>query len=179
MTNRFRFHTKDNTSMIYDTENEVYYFCIDLNDICDLLNALHEENLKLKSENNMLRTTIGRNEAYIDGLTHKSEWSNKSQELDEEYLHPKKGDEKISMKKLLLMQEFLEKLNLSSTFSPDGDKLYLLNSEDKILEIQNKCNELGVTYVQERKAQYAPIDPNTLERPIVGFIITEWFEVRE
>ena len=50
MTNRFRFHTKDNTSMVYDTENEVYYFCIDLNDICDLLNDLHEENMCLKGE---------------------------------------------------------------------------------------------------------------------------------
>lgn len=65
MTNRFRFHTKDNTSMVYDTENEVYYFCIDLNDICDLLNALHEENQQIKNsiqeayENE--RTQIGKN----------------------------------------------------------------------------------------------------------------------
>ena len=58
--------------------------------IVKLLNELHEENIRLKSENNMLRTTISRNEAYIDRLTHKSKWSNNSQELDEEYLHPSK-----------------------------------------------------------------------------------------
>ena len=29
----------------------------------DLLNILHEENMELKSENNMLKVTIGRNEA--------------------------------------------------------------------------------------------------------------------
>ena len=51
--------------MIYDTENEVYYFCIDLNDISDLLNELHEENEQLKNnikeayENE--RTQIGKN----------------------------------------------------------------------------------------------------------------------
>ena len=65
MTNRFRFHTKNNTSMLYDTVNEVYYFCIDLNDISDLLNELHEENEQLKNnikeayENE--RTQIGKN----------------------------------------------------------------------------------------------------------------------
>lgn len=40
------------------------------------LNALHEKNEQLKSEINMLRTTIGRNEAYIERLTHISEWHN-------------------------------------------------------------------------------------------------------
>ena len=44
--------------------------------IAGLLNALHEENRKLKSENNMLRITIGRNEAFIDRLTHQSKLSN-------------------------------------------------------------------------------------------------------
>lgn len=47
---------------------------MDCKDVCEVLNSFHEENLKLKSENNMLRTTIGRNEAYIDRLTHKGEW---------------------------------------------------------------------------------------------------------
>ena len=43
---------------------------------CELLNKLHEENERLKSENNMLKNTIGRNESYIEKLTHKEEWSN-------------------------------------------------------------------------------------------------------
>lgn len=47
---------------------------LDADVICDLLNELHEENMKLKSENNMLKVTIGRNEAYINRLTHTSVW---------------------------------------------------------------------------------------------------------
>ena len=53
-------------------------------EVVDRLNALHEENIKLKSENEMLRTTISRNEAYIDRLTHQSEWSNHSQKVSVE-----------------------------------------------------------------------------------------------
>lgn len=40
----------------------------------DLLNGLVEENEQLKSENNMLKFTIGRNEAYIKRLTEISKW---------------------------------------------------------------------------------------------------------
>ena len=50
----------------------------------DELNALHEENTKLKSENEMLRTTISRTEAYVGRLTHKSKWSNHSQKVSVE-----------------------------------------------------------------------------------------------
>ena len=39
-----------------------------------LLNSQYEEITKLKSEINMLKTTISRNEAYIERLTHKGEW---------------------------------------------------------------------------------------------------------
>ena len=35
---------------------------------------LEKENEQLKSEINMLKTTIGRNEGYIDRLTHTGEW---------------------------------------------------------------------------------------------------------
>ena len=35
---------------------------------------LEKENEQLKSENNMLKVTIGRNEAYIKRLTETSEW---------------------------------------------------------------------------------------------------------
>lgn len=41
---------------------------------CTRLNRLTEENEQLKSEINMLKITIGRNEGYIDRLTHKGEW---------------------------------------------------------------------------------------------------------
>ena len=41
---------------------------------CDKLNALYDENEQLKSEINMLKTTIGRNEEYIYRLTHTGEW---------------------------------------------------------------------------------------------------------
>ena len=38
------------------------------------IDELYKENEQLKSEINMLKTTIGRNEAYIERLTHKGEW---------------------------------------------------------------------------------------------------------
>ena len=38
------------------------------------IKELKEENEQLKSENNMLKHTIGRNEAYIKKLTETSEW---------------------------------------------------------------------------------------------------------
>lgn len=38
------------------------------------IKQLNDENEQLKSEINMLKTTIGRNEGYIDRLTHKGEW---------------------------------------------------------------------------------------------------------
>ena len=39
-----------------------------------VLNTTKKENEQLKAEINMLKTTIGRNEGYIDRLTHKGEW---------------------------------------------------------------------------------------------------------
>lgn len=45
-----------------------------LNDIADRLNTYVDENEQLKSEINMLKVTIGRNESYIARLTHKSDW---------------------------------------------------------------------------------------------------------
>lgn len=38
------------------------------------LNKLNEENEQLKSEINMLKITIARNESYIEKITHKGEW---------------------------------------------------------------------------------------------------------
>lgn len=43
-------------------------------EIKDLVNQLLEENEELKKENNMLKTTIARNESYIQQLTHKGGW---------------------------------------------------------------------------------------------------------
>lgn len=42
--------------------------------LLDTLNNLHKENEELKKENNMLKTTIARNEQYIQQLTHKGGW---------------------------------------------------------------------------------------------------------
>lgn len=42
------------------------------NEVVDLLN----ENEQLKKENEMLKITIGRNEAYINQLTNKEKWTN-------------------------------------------------------------------------------------------------------
>lgn len=64
----------DGTESIYDREKDEYYFDMQLSNIEELLNDLEEENEQLKSEINMLKTTIGRNEGYIDRLTHKGEW---------------------------------------------------------------------------------------------------------
>lgn len=49
---------------------------LSLEEVEDKLNQQYEEIAKLKNENNMLKTTIGRNEAYINRLTHTSQWSN-------------------------------------------------------------------------------------------------------
>lgn len=42
--------------------------------ICKELNDKEEQIIKLKNENNMLKTTIERNETYINILIHKGEW---------------------------------------------------------------------------------------------------------
>jgi len=46
----------------------------EIHDLKDNINGLLEKNEQLKQEINMLKTTIGRNEEYIDRLTHKGEW---------------------------------------------------------------------------------------------------------
>ena len=51
-------------------------------DIVDRLNQLTAENEQLKQEINMLKTTIWRNEGYIDRLTHKGEWRTNSNETE-------------------------------------------------------------------------------------------------
>ena len=47
-------------------------------DLIGLLNILHEENIQLKSEINILKNTVGRNEAFIKQITSNGKWSNTS-----------------------------------------------------------------------------------------------------
>lgn len=47
---------------------------ISYGEIVELLNNLLDENEQLKSEINMLKITIGRNEGYINRLTHTGKW---------------------------------------------------------------------------------------------------------
>lgn len=43
-------------------------------DFAEYMDKLQSENIQLKNEINMLKVTLARNEAYIDRLTHTSEW---------------------------------------------------------------------------------------------------------
>lgn len=54
-------------------------FCAD---VCADCERLEKENEQLKQEINMLKITIGRNETYINRLTHKSEWRINSNETE-------------------------------------------------------------------------------------------------
>ena len=48
---RFKYYrNNDGTSMIYDREQQEYYFCVDFDNICDILNYFYEENRRLKSQ---------------------------------------------------------------------------------------------------------------------------------
>ena len=83
---------------------------------------------------------------------------------------------RIESEKLMIMGEFLKNLGLD--FEIRDEKLYLLNIKDKHCEILEKCDELGITYTQERKPVYGATDPFTLSTPIVGFIRNDWLEVK-
>lgn len=70
---RFQYNVHKNT--IEENGKFVAYVnSVDGVRIAKKLNVLQKENEQLKSEINMLKTTIGRNEGYIDRLTHKGEW---------------------------------------------------------------------------------------------------------
>lgn len=77
MTEKYRVHdiVKFNYSDISEYVDEYHTDTPLRNDeVVNLLNRLTKENEQLKSEINMLKTTISRNEAYIKRLTHKGEW---------------------------------------------------------------------------------------------------------
>lgn len=59
----------EHKGLIFDNEQ-----VMKTTDVAYLLNELLEENEELKKENNMLKTTIARNESYIQQLTHKGGW---------------------------------------------------------------------------------------------------------
>lgn len=83
-----RFECEEDSDYIQDnkTGERALYLC----DWLNKLNSLSEElyiaeneiarleliNDKLKKENEMLKITIGRNEAYINQLTNKEKWTN-------------------------------------------------------------------------------------------------------
>lgn len=68
--NDWDFSITDNvTGKVYNCASNIL-----MKDLCVVVNTIVEENEQLKSENNMLKHTIGRNEAYIKKLTETSEW---------------------------------------------------------------------------------------------------------
>lgn len=72
----------DGLCSIQDTEAEIPTFYNDLGyinhikPVCDLLNEQEERIKKLESENKMLKTTISRNEVYINQIKTIGKWSN-------------------------------------------------------------------------------------------------------
>lgn len=83
MKKRFEFGSPDYRQGAHYSiiDNETNREMLSQNEIMNKLNELayekymlEKENEQLKSENNMLKVTIGRNEAYIKRLTETSEW---------------------------------------------------------------------------------------------------------
>ena len=68
----------DTMNKFLDTENNQIYD--ELKTRTSLQHQLEEENQKLRNEINMLKVTIGRNESYINRLTHQSDWRNSAYE---------------------------------------------------------------------------------------------------
>ena len=78
MTENKRFEYWKDSDTAYDTKIKYgqYFRIIDKKDMVCLLNEQDERIKELKSENKMLKLTIGRNESYIKRLTTKGKWSN-------------------------------------------------------------------------------------------------------
>lgn len=73
-----RYYVQDNGTTILQllTDKDCENVCSVLNEFNKELTEIKNENLKLKSEINMLKVTNARNESYINRLTHKSKWTN-------------------------------------------------------------------------------------------------------
>lgn len=80
-----RYKLGEDTARVIDTFDDGEYWTVHGNEaynLCIDMNALFDENEQLKSENNMLKVTIGRNEGYIDRLTHQAPWGNRAERLN-------------------------------------------------------------------------------------------------
>lgn len=93
LTTKFESHDKQDVENLVDELNALHEevetgkeYCkvleTDLGNCADRRIQLQKENEQLKEENNMLKITIARNEAYIERITHKGEWKNTSNEIE-------------------------------------------------------------------------------------------------
>lgn len=79
-------------------------------------------------------------------------------------------------KRLKEMQEFLENLGLESRINDCDGKLYCLDIKGYHDEIIQKSEELGITFIMEQTPYYGPLDPITLQRDIISFSRSYYFE---
>ena len=79
-------------------------------------------------------------------------------------------------KRLKKMQEFLESLGLESKINNCDGKLYCLDIKEYYDEIIQKSDELDIIFTMEKTPYYGPVDPITLQRDIVGFSRSYYFE---
>jgi len=79
-------------------------------------------------------------------------------------------------KQLKKMQKFLHNLGLDSKINDYDGKLYCLDIKEYHDEIIQKSKELGVIFTMEQTPYYGPVDPITLQRDIVGFSRSYYFE---
>lgn len=79
-------------------------------------------------------------------------------------------------KQLKKMQKFLKNLGLDSKINDCDGKLYCLDIKEYYCEIIQKSDELGVKFTMEQTPYYGPLDPITLQRDIVGFSRSYYFE---
>lgn len=79
-------------------------------------------------------------------------------------------------KQLKEMQEFLESLGLDSKINDCDGKLYCLDIKEYYNEIIQKTDELDIIFTMEQTPHYGPLDPKTLQRDIVGFSWSYYFE---
>lgn len=79
-------------------------------------------------------------------------------------------------KQLKKMQKFLKNLGLDSKINDYDGKLYCLDIKEYYDEIIQKSKELGVIFTMEQTPYYGPVDPITLQRDIVGFSRSYYFE---
>lgn len=79
-------------------------------------------------------------------------------------------------KRLKKMQEFLKSLGVESRINNYDGKLYCLDIKEYYDEVMQKSEELEITFIMEQTPYYGPLDPITLQRDIVGFSRSYYFE---